>query len=697
MGRVVGLLLVVILGLVAGWGVPWSQSLAPDAMKINEGLAYTQDVTVSWPWILVPDSQSRGDVSSLRLFEDGRALGPAHALHAAIRQEGGGRFSHWGSAVWFSSSDGSDPRVNGRDYRLTGTVRLDIRLEVAAMGLCLALALALGIRGGPGGRWVGLPWPLTEVAQGARRLYPVLWVYGLVVLVAYGLRMFNLVATEDDWDTLTVERYQIHWVISIGRWLITPIWQMAEDNSPVPALSVSALALGYLYIALACSWCLGLARQWSWLTFALVLVTFSYNAEPFLLSMQHLPFAVGMVLATSAGLLTIACEAAVAGGQRRGALGRAVAAVCMLAASMAIYQAMAMIFVAVILMRVLGRAAEAITVRAIVVLPGLALAVLVSGLGGYAVSVEVFAFFSGISPKSTGGYALWPSLSLSGGALSARIERAMTLLGDLVLAPHQLYPPGLVPVLAAIAVIAGGLYALGPIKGRQRGEVAGRLLVFMMGLGLLLVAPLTLGMLRDGINWRFNTLIALAVPHAAIVALLVERIGGRRVVVLVAGLVLVLVFQQNRATLGIMQLNQRDMAIVERMLGRITADPGFAAFVDREVVDVVFASNNLWPRGELASPGSPKDYGAARFMNAPLYDCGLFNCEVGLINFRAAVPLIAEGMPHYRFSRWPDLQVAIPEREREALSKRIQEAHPWPAPDWAIFSESVIVLVLKRP
>jgi Sulfotransferase family len=61
--------------------------------------------------------------SRLLLEEDGVVLGPAHSLHAAIRQQGRGRFSHWGprQILLFSTSDNSDPNRNGRVY----TLRLD--------------------------------------------------------------------------------------------------------------------------------------------------------------------------------------------------------------------------------------------------------------------------------------------------------------------------------------------------------------------------------------------------------------------------------------------------------------------------------------------------------------------------------------------------------------------------------------------
>jgi hypothetical protein len=71
--------------------------------------------------------------SSLQLFEDGVALGPAHALHQAIESEGRGRYSHWGGGLWFSTSDGTDPNANGRTY----TVAIGDRpLTLLGFGSC---------------------------------------------------------------------------------------------------------------------------------------------------------------------------------------------------------------------------------------------------------------------------------------------------------------------------------------------------------------------------------------------------------------------------------------------------------------------------------------------------------------------------------------------------------------------------------
>lgn len=61
-------------------------------------------------------TSDEGGRSRVMLLEDGRLLGPAHSAHDAIREQGEGRYCHWGRQLMFSTSDGSDPTSNGRTY-----------------------------------------------------------------------------------------------------------------------------------------------------------------------------------------------------------------------------------------------------------------------------------------------------------------------------------------------------------------------------------------------------------------------------------------------------------------------------------------------------------------------------------------------------------------------------------------------------
>lgn len=66
--------------------------------------------------IYLPSDQE--SASSLALFENGRPLGPGHQSHDDIRTKGAGRFCHWGAQIYFSTSDNTDPRNNGRHYHV---------------------------------------------------------------------------------------------------------------------------------------------------------------------------------------------------------------------------------------------------------------------------------------------------------------------------------------------------------------------------------------------------------------------------------------------------------------------------------------------------------------------------------------------------------------------------------------------------
>lgn len=69
-----------------------------------------------------PGDKETGNKSGLLLFEDGKPLGPARAVHKDIREKGGGRYSHWTEqGLYFSASDNSDPRKSGRKYEVAST------------------------------------------------------------------------------------------------------------------------------------------------------------------------------------------------------------------------------------------------------------------------------------------------------------------------------------------------------------------------------------------------------------------------------------------------------------------------------------------------------------------------------------------------------------------------------------------------
>jgi 2-polyprenyl-3-methyl-5-hydroxy-6-metoxy-1,4-benzoquinol methylase len=77
----------------------------------------------------VSDTTAELRRSPVFVFENDRQLPAPHALHDDLAKFGGGRFSHWGSSLYFSTTDGSDPNVNGRRYRLFCATESELNAE----------------------------------------------------------------------------------------------------------------------------------------------------------------------------------------------------------------------------------------------------------------------------------------------------------------------------------------------------------------------------------------------------------------------------------------------------------------------------------------------------------------------------------------------------------------------------------------
>ena len=98
--------------------------LPPETIKPETAKAYVVTITgrASFPYRLLSDVDGP-EGSLLMLLVDGRPQRFAHSPHDAIRQHGGGRYSHWGNVVLFSTADGSDPRTNGHKYSVQISMR----------------------------------------------------------------------------------------------------------------------------------------------------------------------------------------------------------------------------------------------------------------------------------------------------------------------------------------------------------------------------------------------------------------------------------------------------------------------------------------------------------------------------------------------------------------------------------------------
>ncbi|HEY2989152.1 MAG TPA: glycosyltransferase family 39 protein [Candidatus Binatia bacterium] len=116
-------------------------------MKSERGAGYVTVLPSHRYWLLenLSDNRQHPERSKTKLFENEKPLGPSHSLHQAIRNEGQGRFSHWHSTLYFSTSDNSDPRTNGRSYKVSVIAATPIWLLVV-FGLSLLISSYLNRR-----------------------------------------------------------------------------------------------------------------------------------------------------------------------------------------------------------------------------------------------------------------------------------------------------------------------------------------------------------------------------------------------------------------------------------------------------------------------------------------------------------------------------------------------------------------------
>lgn len=95
---------------------PGNQAELKGPFGNERGLAWTISIPQHEK---IADGMDDNNRSTLALYENGKPLGPAHSMHVDVRNVGKGAFSHWRTALIFSTSDNSDPNTNGRKYTIS--------------------------------------------------------------------------------------------------------------------------------------------------------------------------------------------------------------------------------------------------------------------------------------------------------------------------------------------------------------------------------------------------------------------------------------------------------------------------------------------------------------------------------------------------------------------------------------------------
>jgi hypothetical protein len=79
---------------------------------VEKGNMYVLPLGIDWV------SQADLEISPAIVYENSIPLKGPNSQHQTIREEGNGLYSVWEGKLYFSSSDNTDPRANGRVYEL---------------------------------------------------------------------------------------------------------------------------------------------------------------------------------------------------------------------------------------------------------------------------------------------------------------------------------------------------------------------------------------------------------------------------------------------------------------------------------------------------------------------------------------------------------------------------------------------------
>lgn len=111
-GLLMGIMLPTVSATDALSDEPQRYPIPPDSIRHEQGNCYIASMDFG-----EEGDKFTGNKSMLVLYENGKPLGPPRSAHAQIRETGRGRYSHWTrESLYFSASDNTDPRTNGRTY-----------------------------------------------------------------------------------------------------------------------------------------------------------------------------------------------------------------------------------------------------------------------------------------------------------------------------------------------------------------------------------------------------------------------------------------------------------------------------------------------------------------------------------------------------------------------------------------------------
>lgn len=245
-----------LLVLALWWPGYQDIEIRPDEISLDAGRAYYAGplpFRAPFGFEIRADTNDAPASSQLQLFENGRRIGRPHTTHSLIREAGRGSFSHWGDGIYFSTPDHSDPRANGRTYRVRAPWQMTAVTRAVA-GVSLAVWLIAMLRRGV------IPWRTAVRLVGRINASPTTLAAVGVAVAIYIARAFSRVMPLPSPDSYTYIAWDLPHrtpgyplFLSIFEFVFHGQWQY------LPLVQACALVAGLITLAVGIG---ALSRSW---------------------------------------------------------------------------------------------------------------------------------------------------------------------------------------------------------------------------------------------------------------------------------------------------------------------------------------------------------------------------------------------------------------------------------------------------
>ena len=533
---------------------------------------------------------------------------------------------------------------------------------------------------------------LVDVLQIKRWLYR--WRFDLllafaVLWIGYGFLALGLNSTGDDWVALSDDSILIQYAVQNGRWIHAALMALQDHSRAAPAFTICLLLLAMLATVSLFAHALGLRNNGVVALFTVLAFCFPFWAEFVSFRILHLPGGIALFLSAGYGYLCWQTAARWHQGANLGSqiVGLALAALAFsfCAATYQGFLPVGCMLLAAYLLAALdaehpssGLPAGYLLKLALVV--GI---VLVFGAALYAIQVSLAERLTGVGPSPFPRYHLATSLVSNLQEASASVERLGRHLWAFFTQPNHLFP--LWPKLVFAAFILTLIVRMFGVPGSAAK------LQMLAVLAALVLAPWVLGLVRNPDSYRYNAIVCAGLIYAIVICHTLNRLQNVRVrqvaMCAAAAVALGFVFVQNSAALITHHNNARGMAVVVRLLDRITQVDGYGSLSRVAPVDVVVQGDF-----RLSDTRPFQANTAGDVLDSSNIDCSILRCSLGNLNY--ATRLATADDIKYRFVRY---EVQSPSYQ-SALAPVFEQLKRWPERGaLQVIDDTTILLRLAEP